>query len=86
MNQDTTYLAAEGHYSTYDLGQTAALVSLGFQIVAFDKTNPRKIQFVFERSTELDEAAEDYWADRLQVKARGLVDSMKMLKNRIYSD
>ena len=86
MNQDTTYLAAEDHYSTYDLGQTSALVSLGFQIVAFDKTNPRKIQFVFQRSAELDAAAEDYWADRLQVKARGLVDSMKMLKNRIYSD
>ncbi|MBI2550893.1 hypothetical protein HYV73_00925 [Candidatus Uhrbacteria bacterium] len=85
MTQDTTYLATEDHYSTYDLGQSAALVSLGFQIVAFDKSNPRKIQFVFQRSAELDKAVEAYWDDQLQVRARSMFDSVKMLKNRIYS-
>lgn len=73
------------HYSTFDLGQAAALVSLGFQIESFDKTNPRKVQFIFRWQENLEKAIDDYWADRLNVRARAMFDNMKMLKNRIYS-
>ena len=74
------------HLSTFDLGAAASLVSAGFLLVSLDKTNPRKVQFIFRRETGIEKAVDNYWADRLEVKARTFFDNLKMLKNRIYSE
>lgn len=71
---------------TYDLGAAASLVSAGFQIVSLDKTNPRKAHFIFRREIGIEKVVDDYWADRLEVKARSFFDNLKMLKNRLYSE
>ena len=71
---------------TYDLGAAAALISAGFQLVLLDKTNPRKVQFAFLREAGIERVVDDYWADRLEVKARSFFDNLKMLKNRLYSE
>ena len=68
---------------TFDLGAAAALVSAGFQLALLDKTNSRKVQFAFLRQARV---VDDYWADRLEVKARSFFDNLKMLKNRLYSE
>ena len=73
-------------YFTYDLGCSAALICAGFALVYLDKTNPRKVQFIFRRETGIEKVVDDYWADRLEVKARTFFDNTKMLKNRIYSE
>jgi hypothetical protein len=91
MNQkhELEYLSVEGHFNTYDLGLSSALVSLGYEIVAIDKTNPRKAQFVFKKQDaslgEIDEDIKRYWDGKLSIDARRLIDNMKMLKNRLYS-
>ena len=72
--------------TTYDLGCSAALVSSGFELVSLDKSNPRKVQFVFKREVGIEKVVDNYWADRLEVKARAFFDNVKMLKNRIYSE
>lgn len=71
---------------TYDLGAAAALVSAGFQLALLDKTNPQKVQFAFVREAGIERIVDDYWADRLDVKARSFFDNLKMLKNRLYSE
>lgn len=71
---------------TFDLGAAASLVSAGFQLVLLDKTNPRKVQFAFLREEGIEKVVDDYWADRLETKARSFFDNLKMLKNRLYSD
>lgn len=71
---------------TFDLGAAAALVSAGFQLALLDKTNPRKVQFAFLREAGIEKVVDDYWADRLEVKARSFFDNLKMLKNRLYSE
>lgn len=74
------------YFYTYDLGCSAALISAGFSLVSLDKANPRKVQFIFRREVGIEKVVDDYWADRLKVKARTFFDNVKMLKNRIYSE
>ncbi len=73
-------------FYTFDLGLSAALISVGFSLVSLDHENLRKVQFVFRRGDGMDEVVDAYWANRLEVKARAFFDNMKMLKNRIYSE
>lgn len=74
------------YFYTFDLGCSAALISAGFELVSLDKTNVRKVQFIFRREVGIEKVVDDYWADRLEVKARAFFDNVKMLKNRIYSE
>ncbi len=73
-------------FATFDLGCSSALISAGFELVSLDKANPRKVQFVFRREVGIEKVVDEYWADRLEVKARAFFDNTKMLKNRIYSE
>lgn len=79
-------LNTNDYYFTYDLGCSSALISAGFELVSLDKTNPRKVQFIFRREVGIEKVVDEYWADRLEVKARAFFDNIKMLKNRIYSE
>lgn len=73
-------------WATFDLGCVAAIIGAGYKLVSLDKENPRKVQFIFRRSDGLIKVVDNYWADRLIVKARTFFDTIKMLKNRIYSE
>lgn len=72
--------------TTYDLGCSSALVSSGFELVSLDKSNPRKVQFIFKMKFGIEKVVDEYWADQLKVKARTFFGNVKMLKNRIYSE
>jgi len=74
------------YFYTFDLGCSSALISAGFELVSLDKINPRKVQFIFRREIGIEKIVDDYWADRLTIKARAFFDNTKMLKNRIYSE
>jgi len=73
-------------FNTFDLGSAASLVTAGFELVALDKSNIRKVQFIFHRTTGIEKVIDEYWTDKLEVKARLYFDNIKMLKNRIYSE
>ena len=73
-------------WTTYDLGCSAALLTAGFELLSLNKDNPHKSLMVFSRRKGLDQAVEDYWSGKLEVKARSYFDNIKMLKNRIYSE
>lgn len=74
------------YLSTFDLGAAASLVSAGFELVSLEKSNPKKMRFVFRREIGIEKVVDDYWADRLEIKARTFFDNIKMLKNRIFSE
>lgn len=73
------------NFSTFDLACSAALLSVGFDLVSLDKQNPRKVLFIFAKKAGIDQAVNDYFSGKLKVGARTLFDNIKMLKNRIYS-
>ncbi len=72
-------------FTTYDLGVSAALLCLGFRLQDVDKENPRKALFIFQREDEIEDFANQYFTDQLEVKARSFFDHLKALKNKLYS-
>jgi len=86
IKNDLRYLKADEQFSTFDLGLASALLSLGYELETMDKTNPRKIKFIFKYRTGLGKTISNYWNDCLKVNARTLFNDQKMLKNRIYSE
>lgn len=73
-------------YYTFDLGCSSALVSSGFKLVSLDKSNPKKVHFIFLREIGIERVVDEYFADTLKINARKFFDNTKMLKNRIYSE
>ena len=74
------------NFSTYDLGLATVLITLGYKLLKLDKTNPKKVRFVFKEEKGINQAMLDYWNDEIKLPAQTLFNNQKMLKNRIYSD
>lgn len=75
----------DSHFLSYDIGLVAALTTLHFELLSLDRTNSRKIGFIFPQTPELEQATQEYFAGRLSVDARSFFENIKMLKNRIFS-
>jgi len=73
------------YFESSDLGLVSALVSIGWEIKSIDKTDRKKVKFIFPNSEELSEMTEKYWNKELEIDARTFFEDQKMLKNRIYS-
>jgi len=73
-------------FATYDLGCAAALITADFELLTLDRTNVRKMKFIFRREARIKKIADDFWSDRLEQKSRSFWDNIKNLKNRLYSD
>jgi hypothetical protein len=72
-------------FITADLNLASTLISLNYEILDLDKSNPKKIQFAFSRSPNLIQDINNYWGGSLRINPRMLFDSQKMLKCRLYS-
>jgi hypothetical protein len=73
-------------FTTYDLGTAAALLCCDFVLLSLDRTNPRRVLFVFRHEKHIEKTANAYFADRLKLNARSFFDQLKALKNRLYGD
>lgn len=73
-------------FTTYDLGVSTALLCAGFVLLSMDKENPKKALFIFKKEDGIEDIADRYFSDRLEVKARSFFDHLKALKNKLYSE
>jgi len=73
-------------FSTFDLGLASVLITFGYQLLELEKSNPKKVRFIFKREKSIEQVINDYWDDKIQLPAQTLLNNQKMLKNRIYSD
>jgi len=73
-------------WTTYDLGVSTALLCAGFRLLSLEKANPRKALFIFQKADGIEDVADRYFSDRLEVKARSFFDHLKALKNKLYSE
>lgn len=73
-------------FTTYDLGVSAALLCVDFELSSVNKENPRKALFIFKKIEGIEEAANKYFSNRLEIKARSYFDHLKALKNKLYSE
>jgi len=75
----------DNYFFVSDLGCAAAILTAGFELLALDRENPRKVKFVFRRDAEIEKIADDFWNGCLEQKSRQFWDNVKNLKNRLYS-
>ena len=77
-------LSTQQVYKTSDLGLTTTL-SLHFPIKTIDRSNPRKVLFVFEQSDILTNFIDKYWKNEIVVEPQTFTNQIKNIKTRIYS-
>lgn len=88
MNEEWNYIPSDDAtdvFTTFDLGVSTALLCAGFELLSVDKENPKKALFIFRKEEDIEETANSYFADKLDVRARSFFDHLKSLKNRLYS-
>jgi len=77
MNQNEFY--------TFDLGLATVLATLGYELLRLDKSNPKKVSFIFKKDKDIEQVMTDYFNDKIKLPAQTLFNNQKNLKNRIYS-
>jgi hypothetical protein len=73
-------------YAVSDLGVASYLLTGGKTLLRLDRANPRRIQFVFKRTQEIERDVEQYWNGAARVAPLALQLCQKALKARIYSN
>ncbi len=73
-------------YSTFDLNLASVLLTAGCKLIELDKSNIKKVKFVFKQQKGVEKIASDFWDDKITLPAKTLLTNQKSLKNRIYSD
>ena len=72
-------------YATNDLGNAAYLVASGEQLIRADFDNPKRVIFYFKNTSRVQKAVEEFWSGNARVEPLHLLQSQKLLKQRIYS-
>jgi Domain of unknown function (DUF5659) len=71
-------------YESHDLGECAALLSVGISMLHTKHDHSGRVLFIFEDSERLQKTIKDHWGCNLEVKSRYYFDAIKNLKNTIY--
>jgi len=71
-------------FRTADLSLTAALGVSGFVVEEMERVSPTRSVFIFQSSTELQEAMSAYWRGDLRIEPQSFFNQLKSLKARIY--
>lgn len=72
-------------FASSDLALVTTL-SLYFPIERIERQNPRKAQFIFIRTPQLDDLIEKFWQKKLLIEPARYFDNLKSIKNRLYSN
>ncbi len=75
----------KNEFSTSDLGLATVLVTLNYELLELNRSNPKKIKFVFKGGENTEKVVNDYFNDRIKLPALTLFNNQKNLKSRIYS-
>ena len=73
-------------FSTFDLGLANTLTTLKYELIKLDKTDPKKVRFIFKETKDIEQTMLKYWNNEITVPALTFFNNLKTLKNRIYSD
>ena len=74
-------------YKTADLALVAVILLLiPDSLEVLDRTNQRKVLFVFKKTDELIDLVDKYWKRELTVEPQSFFGQLKIAKVRIYAD
>jgi len=75
----------QNEFSTFDLGLAAVLMTMNYELLELDRSNLKKVRFVFRREKNIEGVMTDYFNDKIKLPAQTLFNNQKNLKNRIYT-
>ena len=76
---------SQNNFYTFDLGLATVLVTMGYELLELDRSNPKKVRFEFKRERNIEQVMADYFDDKIKLPVQTLFNNQKNLKNRIYS-
>jgi len=79
-------LMNQNEFSTFDLGLATVLITLNYELLELEKSNPKKVRFIFKREKNIEQIMVDYFNDKIKLPTQTLFNNQKNLKNRIYSN
>jgi len=79
-------LTNQNEFSTFDLGLATVLITLNYELLELEKSNPKKVRFIFKREKNIEQIMVDYFNDKIKLPTQTLFNNQKNLKNRIYSN
>ena len=75
----------ENYYRTSDMA-LATVISLTHAIEEVDRQNPRRAEFMFRQSADLNQLIEAYWKGELRVEPQKFFSQLRTVKARLYGD
>ncbi len=72
-------------FTTYNLNFSAVLIASGIKLQGVNNGLGSKSLFCFENSLKIQDINDKYWRKELKIEPQLLFDSLKFLKNRLYS-
>lgn len=72
-------------FSTDSFQLAAFLLSESISLISTDKTNPRRVLFVFEESELREKLTEEFLAHKAKIEPHKFFSAQKDLKQMIYS-
>ena len=75
----------DAYYRCSDFPLIVSL-SIWLPIIAIDRTDPRRVYFLFLRSNELDSLVANYNRRELRVEPQAFYHATKNVKARLYED
>ena len=63
----------------------AATLTIWFPLLDIDRTEDRRLRFVFARSEGLDNIVKDYWDERIQVVPQTYAAKVKEIRQRMFN-
>ncbi len=72
-------------YGTSDIGCAAPLIAANYPLLSLDRSDPHRVQFVFEYSKKLQATVDAYWGCKKRIDARTYFEALKSLKSRVYN-
>lgn len=71
---------------TSDLTLACTLLSLGHDIIGVDKSNIRRVTFIFKMTSDLEVLLQNYWVKKVMVVPQDFAQAIQNVKALIHTD
>jgi len=73
-------------FSTEDFGVTVTLICIGFDLIGTNENtlHPKKVFFIFENTSKLQKAIQDYWDGKLRVDPQKWYAESRNVKRQLW--
>ena len=72
-------------YKTSDFQLATFLAAEGFDLMNLDRTNPKRVEFIFKNNVDISNSLKNFWANKARINPRSFAYYQKLLKHRLYN-